>query len=342
MTIARGQMAMISPKAQALINRLHAVDIARPRLDGMAVEIAFNRHLLTLGQPARPIRHMPDASSGYRYMIDMADAASRPEATRAAQDAVRSTWHRRSLAARNAAHGLALHISREVSEDPAYHEALGSAVSAAVDAAGDGGERRKAARTAAHEVAMEATSAIVLLEAKWAARDAIWQADGSTNDDIWSAAYHVVTDDTGALTSAVGACEELNALSTFDHPTQQHLVDIWLPMLDAFEAGLFFYWVTPREIVWVSRPSLSIANGHMHSIDGPAVEWATGERYWFWRGTPVPQWLIEDPSRITHSVIRSESNHDLQRCMIERLGGERNEHESGSIWQALMPRRWRR
>src|SRR5260370_6248152 len=264
-------MATIGPEAQALIDRLHAVDIARPRLDVRAVETAFNRHIVSLRLRPRSTRHIPDASSGYRHMIDMADAASGPEATRAAQEAARSTWCRRSLASRNAAHGLALHISREVSGDEAYEEAHRSATCAAVEAAGDGGECQNAARTAAHEVALERTSAVVLLKAKWAVRDAIWQAAGSSIDDIWSAAYHAVIDDTGALTSAVRACEELNALSTFDHPTQLRLVDIWLPMFDAFEAGLYFYLVTAREVVVVPGPSLSLPNGHLHLVDCPAV-----------------------------------------------------------------------
>jgi hypothetical protein len=105
-------MTAISPEARALIDRLRAVDIGRPRQDSEAVENAFNRHLAALGLPARPIRGMPDASSAYQRMIDLADSASRLDATRAAREAARSTWFKRELAARNAAHGLALHISR--------------------------------------------------------------------------------------------------------------------------------------------------------------------------------------------------------------------------------------
>ena len=318
-------MTAISPEARALIDRLHAVDIARPRLDSEAVENAFNRHLAALGLPARPIRGMPDASSAYRHMIDLGDAASRLDATRAAREAARTTWFNRELAARNAAHGLALHISRGVCTDHAYFEAQSLADGAAADASGDASERQDAARIACRELALEASRVLALLRAKWAASETIWEAAASrTDDDIWSAAYHTAVDDLGALTPAVRACEERNALAAFAHPAQQQLVDIWLPMLEAFEAGLLCYWVTPEEVVWVSRPSLSIVDGRLHREDGPAVEWVTGERYWFWRGTRVPQWVIEDPSRITPAVIRSEANEDVRRCMIERLGNERS------------------
>jgi hypothetical protein len=69
---------------------------------------------------------------------------------------------------------------------------------------------------------------------------------------------------------------------------------------------------------------MSIDDGHLHRIDGPAVEWATGERYWFWRGTSVSQWVIEDPSRITPAVIRAERNDDVRRSMAERLAAWHN------------------
>jgi hypothetical protein len=136
--MARGaRMTTIGPEAQALIDRLHAVDLARPKLESEAVENAFNRHLEALGLPLRPIRAMPDASSAYRWMIDLADATSRLDATRAA----RSTWFNRELAARNAAHGLALHISRGVCTDDAYFEAQSAANAATAKAARDAGER---------------------------------------------------------------------------------------------------------------------------------------------------------------------------------------------------------
>jgi hypothetical protein len=150
-------MTAISPEERALIDRLHAVDIARPRQDSEAVENAFNRHLAALGVPARPIRGMPDASSAYQRMIDLADSASRLDATRAAREAARSTWFKRELAARNAAHGLALDISRGVCTDDAYFEAQSAANGAAADASGDASERQNAARTACREVALEAS-----------------------------------------------------------------------------------------------------------------------------------------------------------------------------------------
>jgi hypothetical protein len=226
------------------------------------------------------------------------------------------------LAGRNAAHGRALEIAEEVVTDPALHEAIRSLIEAVREAAADGIKALDAVRTIARDAARESVPGMVLLEAKWAARDAILKAAGGlAEDSIWSAAYYVITDDSGALTEAAHACAERNVLAAFNHPAQQRLVESALPMVDAFEAGLFFFWITPSEVIWVPRPVLSIADGRLHREDGPAVEWATGERYWFWRGTLVPQWVIEDPSSITPAAIRAETNQDIRRCMQERVGG---------------------
>ena len=148
-------MTAISPEAQAVIDRLHAVDLARAKLDSEAVENAFNRHPEALGLPLRPIRGMPDASSAYRRMIGLADATSRLDATWAAREAARSTWFNCALAARNAAHGLALHISQGVCTDDAYSK-QSAANAATAEATRDAGAQMNASRTACHEVALKA------------------------------------------------------------------------------------------------------------------------------------------------------------------------------------------
>jgi hypothetical protein len=53
------------------------------------------------------------------------------------------------------------------------------------------------------------------------------------------------------------------------------------------EAGLFCYWVAPTEVVCVPRPALFATDGLLHRMDGPAVAWASGETYAFYRGQRV-------------------------------------------------------
>jgi hypothetical protein len=79
------------------------------------------------------------------------------------------------------------------------------------------------------------------------------------------------------------------------------------PMTQAFEAGLFIYWVRPREVVCVLQPALHVVSGELHREDGPAVEWASGERYWF-----------------LHDVETSPGNLDPMHQQLE--GGDRREN----------------
>jgi hypothetical protein len=93
----------------------------------------------------------------------------------------------------------------------------------------------------------------------------------------------------------------------------------WTPLIDAFAAGLFCYWLGAEEIVCVPRPVLWIDNDRLHREDGPAVEWP-GERHYFYHGVQVPTWLFEHPERITPNTIRVETNVEIRRCMLERFG----------------------
>jgi hypothetical protein len=94
-------------------------------------------------------------------------------------------------------------------------------------------------------------------------------------------------------------------------------------LLEMFAAGLFYYWIGPREVVCIPRPSLWLMEGALHRADGPAVEWRSGERYFFWHGTEVPSWMIENPAAITREQIARERNPSLRHCMMERFGMER-------------------
>lgn len=106
----------------------------------------------------------------------------------------------------------------------------------------------------------------------------------------------------------------------------------WLPgddppmspaIVDAFAAGLLRYWVTPAEIVCVPRPALWVANGCLHRADGPAVEWESGARLWFWRGQNVERWVIENPERIDAASILRARISSWRQCLLDRVGIDR-------------------
>ncbi len=98
-------------------------------------------------------------------------------------------------------------------------------------------------------------------------------------------------------------------------------IGIWLPFLDASEAGLWLFFVTEREVIAVPRPSILIEDDRLHCATGPAVSWPDGARYWFWRGVQVPGLVVERPSEITVGMIDRESNVEVRRVMIEQFAG---------------------
>jgi hypothetical protein len=109
-------------------------------------------------------------------------------------------------------------------------------------------------------------------------------------------------------------------------------VERWLgivrPLVDAYEAGLWLFWVLEQEVVAVPRPALRLEDGRLHSEDGPAVFWPDGPRYWFWRGVQVPQRVIEAAETLSAAEIAAEQNVEVRRAMIERFGVERYLRES--------------
>jgi hypothetical protein len=63
-----------------------------------------------------------------------------------------------------------------------------------------------------------------------------------------------------------------------------HPERVWAPLIEAFAAGLCFFWNGPDEVVCVPRPTLWLSRGLLHHDDGPAVLWPSGEQYFFHLG----------------------------------------------------------
>ena len=66
-----------------------------------------------------------------------------------------------------------------------------------------------------------------------------------------------------------------------------HPERLWTPLIDAFAAGLYFFWNGADEVVCIPRPALWLAAGKLHRDAGPAVLWPSGERHFFKHGAEV-------------------------------------------------------
>jgi hypothetical protein len=86
-------------------------------------------------------------------------------------------------------------------------------------------------------------------------------------------------------------------------------------------------WVVPHErVCWISERNniLSIdANGRLHAANGPALQFPDGWCHYFWKGVPIPRWVIEQPELISSRSIERERNGIVRRCMIDIMTAER-------------------
>jgi hypothetical protein len=187
-----------------------------------------------------------------------------------------------------------------------------------------------------------AVSSIAEYSARMAAREAAWRVASHPmgerwENSRWGGNERRMWDNVRArLESGIDpiyGVVECAILSSFDHRQLDQrwisLIATWRHIVDAAEAGLFRYWITSQEVICVANPSLYVVDRRLHRENGPAVQWLSGERHWFWHGTEVPEWFIEDFERVTSDTICNEKNVELRRCMIERFGAERLVGEIG-------------
>jgi hypothetical protein len=161
---------------------------------------------------------------------------------------------------------------------------------------------RNAAWTAADAAQAGAVSAAVkhcLNSADYAAWidawDTAWSAaKGAGDGDVWSAAWKAQQRAAwvearsaaehaawiaarSAIENAVRGAACLNGSACVNHPAVTKLANMWLPMVDAFEAGLWLYWITSHELICVPHPTISIVGAQWRGGEGRAVEWPDGE-----------------------------------------------------------------
>lgn len=114
---------------------------------------------------------------------------------------------------------------------------------------------------------------------------------------------------------------------TTSSPEHEQFCAVWMPFVDALEAGLFCFWVTTTKVIVLTLPVMRIENNGLHRLhaDGkPAVQWSDWECYYFWRGIQIPQKYGAVLSQNWQSQwLLEESNAELRRILIQGIGYER-------------------
>jgi hypothetical protein len=150
--------------------------------------------------------------------------------------------------------------------------------------------------------------------------------DEARNAAIW-AAFDIggkVVGTTGTETEGAIEAAIICVNSTTSSPQHEQFCAVWMPFVDAVEAGLFCYWVTTTKVIALTLPVMRIEDDRLHADGKPAVQWSDLECYYFWHGTEIPQkygavlsqkwrsqWLLEEP------------NTELRRVLIQGIGYDR-------------------
>ncbi len=83
-----------------------------------------------------------------------------------------------------------------------------------------------------------------------------------------------------------------------------------------------WWWCYENYVVISERPTIVTmdSNERIHNDTGPCIAFADGWKVWAWHGVRVPEWIIEQPEKLTTDLILKESNAEIRRCMIEKFG----------------------
>ncbi|MEP0755720.1 hypothetical protein NDA03_26415 [Trichocoleus sp. Lan] len=184
------------------------------------------------------------------------------------------TWQDAREAVKKVAKGAAL----KTGWDDVWNAAFGAGWKTASGYGGYAADRAyKSAEDAAGDtprcLAWDATKNFVREAALVAALDGDWNAAGKTGTEAsWAVAM---------------AVEIVN--STTSSPEHDQFCAVWMPFVDAIEAGLFYFWVTPSKVIVLTTPVMRIEDDRLHADGQPAVQWSDWEGYYFWRGTQISQ-----------------------------------------------------
>lgn len=101
--------------------------------------------------------------------------------------------------------------------------------------------------------------------------------------------------------------------------------EAYFPFVEAYEAGLWLFWMTESEIIALQRPEIQLRDGHVHSDNGPAVSWPdTDEFYFVLNDVQVPRHVVETPSlQLDPRLILHERNAEVRREIVRKVGIER-------------------
>jgi hypothetical protein len=127
-----------------------------------------------------------------------------------------------------------------------------------------------------------------------------------------------------ALEYAARACAEYAwERDRIKKQSEWHVDNVWVPFVDAHEAGLLLFWITTEQVIALTRPAIKLNGEQLHSDRGPAVSWPEGgQQYYFLNDVHVPREIVETPARELDPrlMLREQNAQALGAECIDRQG----------------------
>jgi len=107
-------------------------------------------------------------------------------------------------------------------------------------------------------------------------------------------------------------------------------------------------WIVPHErVCWLSELPVALTtdlSGRLHCGSAAALRWADGASSYCWKGIEIPDWIVNQPNRLTVRTIDCQRNPWVRRCMIEIMTPQRYVEEGGAtcVDQDATGKLWRR
>lgn len=276
---------------QNILRRLSAVDLVCAKIDRPAATIVLENYLDVLGLSARPIIWAKDGNHAQTLAMQ-SDPDSVEEELKAAIQRV-----------------------------------FGDKVDRVQD--GDWWRARDETRDAAHIRQLDIAKGVVvwhpvLLSVPWRLYRQRWTGDrgerNSPEHTLWPSVGDVLENAARARAECVYA-----HVKRAQKKYRQTFEQIWLPFVDAFESGLWFFWITAANVIALPRPAIRLMGDQLHAADGPAISWPESEeKYYFLNHVHVPGEIVETPTKeLDPRLLLREQNVSVRREIVRKIGIER-------------------
>lgn len=331
-------MQRFGPLTNQILSRLASANRQHRGVDRQVVEEAFGRHFRLLGLTPLPVRWAEDAKAAYDEMARVfwkAEEAAATAKEREEYDLYRSSFRfvgtspMQAVEAKLRAAQASVLLAKRSTTIEAMREQASKAFQPEKQkmswpdlklmkwGSTYQSGRWKTAFVGSWPLAEEeAATAILFNNGRF--REGLWAARSEAESAAWM-----------ALEAAYWAAAQ--SLANSSVPVVERYILAHLPFLQAYEAGLWCFWVCRHEVVAVPRPVVYVEDNQLHCEDGPAVSWPNGTRYYFWKGIHVPPKVIESPHSLAVADIDAEPNAEVRRVMVERFGQERYLIEGGAV-----------